>query len=303
MTISKNTTLILGAGSSVHCGFPLGIQLINDIARMHNDGQQLRLPSGLHSDDVKTFIKRLSRSAHYSIDAFLETVPGSMDIGKYLIASRLKRLESVDRLFPPHDSGWYQYLFNCLVNNSEHPFDENKLCITTFNYDRSLEAYLFNALKARYGFDDAYALAELEKVPIIHVHGSLGPFPETDYEPIEDAEALLKVSKSIKIISEIKDAENTFCSDEFRQAHEAIIKSERVIFLGFGFHQDNVRRLKVNWSSCTDKEVWSTFTSMSDTEYQNMLERLQSFGMSKDIPKKGTTHGCNDFFRYNLSLI
>ena len=303
MAILTRTTLILGAGSSVHCGFPLGIRLIADIAGMRNAGNSFALPSRWHQDEVNDFIVRLSRSAHYSIDAFLETAPESMDIGKYLIAASLKKLEIVDKLFPPHESGWYQYLFNCLVDDSAQSFDHNHLSVVTFNYDRSLEAYLFYAIKARYDFDDAHALNELEKIPIIHVHGSLGPFPQVAYETIEDADALREVSRSIQVISELQDSEDTFCNDEFSEAHDAINNSQRVIFLGFGFHEDNVRRLRVDWSRFANREVRSTFTNTSDEEYQNILNRLTPFGISKEVLHRGTGHDCNNFFRFNVFLV
>lgn len=301
MAILTRTTLILGAGSSVHCGFPLGMRLIADIAKMRNTGNSFSLPSGWHQDDVDDFIVRISRSAHYSIDAFLETAPESMDIGKYLIAVSLKKLEKIDSLFPPHESGWYQYLFNCLVDDSVQSFDNNHLSVVTFNYDRSLEAYLFYAIKARFDFDDFHALNELEKIPIIHVHGSLGSFPHVDYEPIEDAEALREVSTSIQVISEIQDSEDTFCNDEFEKAHDSINNSKKVIFLGFGFHEDNVRRLRVDWSQFFDREVLSTFSGVTEEEYKNIIDRLTPFGISKEILPKYGEQDCNNFFQHNIS--
>jgi hypothetical protein len=301
MAILTRTTLILGAGSSVHCGFPLGMQLINDIARTRNPGRSLSLPPGWRQDDVDAFITRLSRSGHYSIDAFLETAPESMEIGKFLIASKLKMLEEVDRLFPPNDSGWYQYLFNCLANDSEQSFDQNQLSVVTFNYDRSLEAYLFHALKARFRMEDGVALKELQKIPIIHVHGSLGAFPQVSYEPIENPDALLEVSKSIKIISEIRDMGESFCNDEFREAHDTINESQKVFFLGFGFHAENIRRLKIDWSIFADREVKSTFADTSPEEYQRILGRLAPFGISNKVLAR-ETYPCNLFFRYQASL-
>jgi len=301
MAILTRTTLILGAGSSVHCGFPLGMRLIADIAKMRSAGNSFTLPSGWHQDDVDALIVRLSRSAHYSIDAFLETAPKSMDIGKYLIAASLKKLENVDRLFPPHESGWYQYLFNCLVDDSAQSFDNNHLSVVTFNYDRSLEAYLFYAIKARFDLDDSRALNELEKIPIIHVHGSLGSFPQVDYAPIEDADALREVSESIKVISEIQDSKDTFCNDKFKKAHDAIKNSEKVIFLGFGFHSDNVRRLRIDWSQFAGRKVRATFAGATDEEYKNILDRLMPFGISKEIIPKSSTHDCSNFFQHNTS--
>lgn len=301
MAISTPTTLILGAGSSVHCGFPLGIPLIADIAKMRNPTSGLVLPSGWQQNDVNTFIIRLSRSAHYSIDAFLETAPESIDIGKYLIAAILKKLENIDRLFPPNNSGWYQYLFNCIVDDTTQSFDGNQLSVVTFNYERSLESYLFYAIKARFNFDDTRALNELNKIQIIHVHGSLGLFPQVPYMPINNADELREVSKSIQVISEIQDLKDSFCNDEFKKAHDAINKSKKIVFLGFGFHKDNVRRLRVDWSQFTDRDIRATFTGATQESYNNIIERLAPFGISKDILPLSSGHECNDFFQNNIS--
>jgi len=48
---------------------------------------------------------------------------------------------------------WYQYFCDKL-NTSFEEFDQNKISIITFNYDRSLEHSLFTALKNSYGKND-----------------------------------------------------------------------------------------------------------------------------------------------------
>jgi len=246
MTIRNPTVLILGAASSIHCGYPLGTPFIASVVRSQRQGDGIPLPERWNKEDVDRFVTRLSRSAHYSIDAFLETVPNDTDLGKYLIAYCLKQFEDVDRLFPPNNSGWYQYLFNSLLGISGSQFGDNALTIVTYNYDRSLEAYLCNALIARFEMTQRDAFAELQKVPIIHVHGKLGAFPEISYQSTRDVNTIHSISTSINIIHEIQDKETDFCSSEFQMANEAITNASKVAFLGFGFHQDNIRRLNVD---------------------------------------------------------
>jgi hypothetical protein len=53
-------------------------------------------------------------------------------------------------------------------------FEDNKLSVITFNNDRSLEAFLFLSLQNLYGFDVKTALERLDKIPIVHLYGSLG---------------------------------------------------------------------------------------------------------------------------------
>jgi len=114
----------------------------------------------LGRSDAERFLTKLSRSGHYSVDAYLERTDEDISLGKYLLALSLKRLEVLDQLFPPSNSGWYQYLFNSLIAQNSG-FGENNLTIVTFNYDRSLEAYLYNALLNRFSFSNEEALIEL----------------------------------------------------------------------------------------------------------------------------------------------
>jgi hypothetical protein len=63
-----------------------------------------------------------------------------------------------------------------------------------------------------------------------------GRFPEVAYEQSEDSNTLLQVSDCIKIIHELGyGREWRFCNSEFEKANEAIIKSEKVAFLGLRF--------------------------------------------------------------------
>ena len=55
---------------------------------------------------------------------------------------------------------------------SSNEFSEHALSIITFNYDRSLEEYLYRVLGALYNRD---AEELVQGLSIIHVHGDLGP--------------------------------------------------------------------------------------------------------------------------------
>lgn len=302
MTIQTPTVLILGAASSSHCGYPLGVELIGQIVQLHRNHNGISLPQCWKRDDVDRFVTRLSRSGHYSIDAFLESLQSETDLGKYLIAYALKRLEILDHLFSPNESGWYQYLFNSLLGSDVSPFGGNTLSIITFNYDRSLEAYLYNALIARFNLRPDEALSELQKIRIIHVHGLLGEFPSVDYSPTDNVDVIKDISRGITIIHEIVDGDGAFCNEGFKEANAKITAAEKVIFLGFGFHYDNVRRLRVDWEKMESRKVFSTFWDTSEEEYERIISRLSGLGVTKrTLPMHGG-HACNAFFRFATSL-
>ena len=103
--ITEPTVLILGAGSSVHMGYPLGKNLINELCALRGTPVLDQLPDEWGREQAERMLTQLSRGAHYSIDAFLELFEEWVPLGKFLIAQNMKGRERVDRLFPPADSG------------------------------------------------------------------------------------------------------------------------------------------------------------------------------------------------------
>ena len=301
MPIKTPTVLILGAAASMHCNYPLGVKLLSELSNLRNTNNIDLLPSNWDKSDAIRFLTKLSRSAHYSIDAYLETSNDDMALGKYLLALSLKRFEILDNLFPPNNSGWYQYLFNCLISKKTG-FDDNNLTIVTFNYDRSLEAYLFNVLINRFSLSNEEALIELNKIPIIHVHGILGDFPAYPYEPDSNPNELLEISNSIQIIHEIEDDDQNFSNRYFEQAHNAIKNAEKVCFFGFGFHTDIVRRFKINWGDNKERRLQLTMPNTTRDEYTETIKRLEPFGFSKKIMPQPSGHSCDEFFRHHSLL-
>ena len=114
---------------------------------------------------------------------------------------------------------------------------------------------MFSALKHSYNKSDFDTIEALENIPIIHVHGSLGPLIWQDeidgneYHPLftgrknlnEGVKKVRVASKNIKIVSE-----NQSQSAEFELAFEYLKKAERIYFLGFGYHPTNMERLQLH---------------------------------------------------------
>lgn len=301
--INTPTVLILGAGSSQHCGYPFGSQLINIICDKNRLDNLSDIARGSWSgSEVREFIKVLARSSYSSIDAFLEDNRDFRDIGKFAIAYTLKCFEDVYNLFPPNESGWYKDLFNCLVDKGEENIDKNKVTIITFNYDRSLECYLHHALINRFrkSGDDEASL--LNKIRIIHLHGILGNYPEENYcKPIMH-EGLLKISQGIIIIDELNDSKDQFCTNNYQIAHEALKNAERIFFLGFGFHEDNIRRFQFFTPASIEKPlVRSTTYGLPHLDRVKLIDRLRKYGFKSEMfPTSNPT--CNNFFHIVESL-
>jgi len=299
--INKPTVLVLGAGASIHVGYPLGGDLVNDLCRQRNSDLNNDLPMHWTAEDADSFLTRLSRSGHYSIDAFLETVPGQADLGKFLIARELKQHEDIDKLFSPNNPGWYQYVFNRLFEDIDiSRFSSSRLSIITFNYDRSLEVYLHEALVARFQMPADEASSILSHVPIIHVHGTLGNYPNTPYESNCQPDELLKISKKIQIIHEVSDPEDGFCNQEFEQANELLNQAECIYFLGFGFHPDNIRRFNFfSLEKTSDRKVHATARGIGAVQMASLVARLEPLGFNSSMFSGNT---CDNFFSHVAAL-
>lgn len=200
---------------------------------------------------------------HFSLDAASATsttVKKSIeDIGKYGIALALRQNKSLDTLFHSprlrdgdggigHQDDWYEYLWaqlsSGITGSNLKAFSETRLTVVTFNYDLSLEHYLFTAAKNSYGLADDEATKLLEPIKFVHLYGQLSgnPFSSAfcyEFNFQNDFRLLVKDAALIQVIDEQRELELS----NFSKASDALTKAQRICFLGFGFDETNVRRL------------------------------------------------------------
>jgi len=239
--LSKSTCLLLGAGASTHLGFPLGSELrlsILDELRRMTDQDVESLPATLQADAHrrKEFLDKLHHGIWPSPDAFLESYPRFMNLGKYLICRVLAKCER------PYGAGngtwgWYDHLVNAIHADSPSRLKDNRLSIVTFNYDRSLDFRLHMYVTHQFDVPESEGWQILQdSIPIVHLHGLLGEYPRWG---IDSTNGVLERSRDIKIISEVADV-----TPEFEKASQLLHAADRVIVIGFGFAQRNVERLR-----------------------------------------------------------
>ena len=75
--------------------------------------------------------------------------------------------------------GWYRYLWNKIYDGNEEGMKKNlkNLTIITFNYDRSLEYYLYNRMQNLFGMTNQETGKLFnENVVVYHMYGQLGSF-------------------------------------------------------------------------------------------------------------------------------
>ena len=198
--ITTPTVFVLGAGASMPYGFPSGRQLVEQICEatrpkstvlsdipddshylLSRESIQKILIDKFDQTKIEEFGKALYLSHQYSIDAFLEHRPEFTDIGKYSISLFILRKEVEADLvsFENRNKGCYQYLFN-KINTRLSEFDRNQISFVTFNYDRSLEHFLFISFINAHRLSDKECASLTNNIPIVHVHGMLGKLPWQD---------------------------------------------------------------------------------------------------------------------------
>jgi len=267
--ISKPTVLILGAGASAPYGFPTGKKLVEDVLKFNASGshiwslslseikKELNIYDG---PDLKDFKNSLKLSGRNSVDAFLESRPEFLIVGKALIAYFIfiYEFDSKEQIFNTNDDNLYRYLVEFLYKYAKNytEFKKNKLSILTFNYDRSLEYFLYNAIRNNYSSKSDPIGSPLESIPIVHLHGSLGSLNDVDFgsekmsinmnemvNPKDKKNIKDNIKKAVENIIVIHENENIDKYPQFEKARKLIDEAQRIYFLGFGYDPINMKRL------------------------------------------------------------
>jgi hypothetical protein len=94
------------------------------------------------------------------------------------------------------------------------------------------------------------------------------------YNPKVSPHLLRRSSKSLKIIYEKIELDN----EDFRQAKKMLSNARKIYFFGFGYHADNLERLRI-------KSLNSNTTGISTTSTQTISRIIEgtSFKLPQDL--------------------
>lgn len=303
--ITKPTVLVLGAGASNPYSYLTGNELKKEIIdHLEQPGSEVYktlLVHGFGEEKIIAFRKAFLLSGQSSVDAFLEHQPDFVELGKLAITAVLVRSENMEKLFKAED--WYAHLFHILDNSVLEDFGKNKLAIVTFNYDRSIETFLFNSLKFSYNLDDQTAAKVLSQIPIIHLHGQMGNLPwqdqanNRDYGEIENSQKIKESSEGIKIIYEAEVEK----SGAFIEAKKLLANANQIYFLGFGYHPENMRRLGIEELDISGKTILGTCKGMTTLEAQSIMARCG--GKINLLAAGSQSWTLLQFIRENISFV
>lgn len=293
--ITKNTVFILGAGGSQPFGYPTGQELrklILDNLRHPPDMNNVKRYKlfdeiGYSEGEICKFIESFRKSTLYSIDAFLEKRPEFLKVGKVAIADALIPYEKENRLFSANGD-WYGYIFNRIAPKYLEMFAKNKISFVTFNYDRSLEHYLFNSLLNTYGKTDEDVVGVMRQIKIIHIYGQLDYLPWQKengqaYNPERRYRSgyLEKSAETIQIVHEDVDINK---NEIFKEVHGLIQAARNIYFLGFGYYDINLDRLKIR-DFIQNRNVQGTSLGIESSKKRDINRYFAGKGMirMKDV--------------------
>lgn len=314
--IDEPTVLILGAGASAEFGFPTGDKLRNEIIdKLHfkkytqaeiDKGKgayrsdlvnKLIATTGASEEVLKNFRTDFNESSQPTIDDFLIKNNKYMEIGKISIAYFILGYEKHDELYRNNAKHWLKELWVQYLNrnvNSPQDFGENKLSIITFNYDRSVEHFLHNSLKKSFDLSDNNAAVTVNKIPVIHVHGQLGflrwqdPDTTVEFGASNDDIAILKTcAESISIINEQNDS---FLY--YGVANEHILNAKNIYFLGFGYHEQNMKNLNLNNLINRNRILVGTGYELEEKDANRIRQKLSFTINFSDVV-------CSEFIKSN----
>lgn len=273
------TVVVMGAGASVEVGLPMGPELLKQIVQLsHITYEHHRQKSGdpaivealkIYLDEGQEVTKlnehlkagwQLSKSAQQalSIDNVIDALedPRVELMGKLGIVRSILKAESASSFFrrpengldelnlPRFEETWYGSLTKLLTENVRKSgiasiFDNIE--IINFNYDRCLEHYLPYSLSNYYGLrpDDIRVL--MSGLVVHRPYGVVGRLPWQQGEgPSVDFGAggpqqLANVAQQVRTFTE-RVEEGT----QLVAMREAVSGADRIVFLGFAFHRQNI---------------------------------------------------------------
>ena len=156
--------------------------------------------------------------------------------------------EDMDEKLRPQD--WYSYIYHRMTNDLSKPesfnrFKENEVTFVTFNYDRSLEFFLYSSLLYSFPLAGSQKIAEqINTIDILHVYGVIHPLP---WQGSPNSEYASKQPVNLNMINALSTNIKTVyeASTGATARHDAIEKARQIFFLGFGYGEENLEALGI----------------------------------------------------------
>ena len=311
------TLLVIGAGASVEVGLPVGADLLKTIVDLTHitfehyrqktgdplvlDALKIILDEGNEVTKINEHIRAgwqlgVSAKQALSIDNVIDALedPKIELIGKLGIARAILKAEAASPSFR-HEPGprpeldpskfentWYGFLTKVLtegVKRSEVQNIFSNVEIINFNYDRCLEHYLPWSIASYYGIDQDEIKNAMQGLVVHRPYGVTGRLPwQAGTGPSVGfgecrAKNLADVAQQIRTFTE--QVEEGTALEGLRAS---VSGADRIIFLGFAFHRQNVELISQKVQAHTEIVATAFGISRSDKSViEDELEKAFEF--------------------------
>lgn len=312
--LAKDLRIMFDFGSRLESGSHEIVQALWILVQSKESGQRGDI------NPHRTIAVRISEAMgpSGSIDEFVERHrhdPRYADCAKLGIAKAILEAERESTLYAPYghegrivqsNSDSWLSMFLRDITRRLTP-DEvygafANISIINFNYDRCVEHFIFLWLKHMYDFSDTQAAEICNNISIYHPYGKLGNLPyENPSNHIAfggelDGARLVSIAHNIRTYSETAQA-----SESLEKARKALHAAQKVVFLGYGFHEQNMDVLALSGFPerptlrcyATVKDVSKPRIEIDKQSVQSALGVMTSTGLFFDHVD-GT---CEDFWR------
>jgi len=316
-------TFVLGAGASFEVDMPTGDKLKDKIAASlsfkvnsfrHLEGGDNGLREALYAlgqqpgnrgsvNDYFDAAKQIRAGMLQapSIDNFIDSHRNNSQIakiGKLAIASAILKAESQSKLYVNPENAnnrlnfsrvsdtWYNAFFQLISLNAQEedlPERLSRVRVVTFNYDRTLEHFLFNSIQNYYGSNPKRAAEIVSNLTILHPYGQVGNLPwQNSGETVPfggdiHSSMLIQVAQNLKTFTEGTSEQDS----QIEQIRASIFEAEILTFLGFAYHELNLQLL---FGPLRDtpvrylKQVFGTAMGLSESNKKAIATELALLG-------------------------
>lgn len=343
----RKTLIVVGAGASMEVDLPSGKELTREIAKLLDlEIDYVKLESGdyllwqackIHAKQSNSVLDQYFQAARRihdampqasSIDSFIDVHSGDKHIevcGKLAIVRAILKAESrctkliiksghrnAQLNYSGLENTWFNRFWALLTQGC--PLDKlpDRLAsfeMVIFNYDRCIEHFLYHSIQNYYGIPPEPAAAILKSLKIYHPYGMVGHLPWQGSSPKigfgdePNVQPLLELSSEIRTFTEETDP----ASEEITKIHDAVLKAQMIVFLGFAFHPDNMALITPHQpdDSNTTIDYYATAHGMSNSNQEQIgwhLRKLRT-AEARDNNYNIAPLTCVDFFdEYSKSL-
>jgi hypothetical protein len=278
-------------------------QMQYDFKILERIGKQIGLTHTTTLDKTNPhcdFAKVFKYSGTASIDTFLSHRSDYAEIGKKAIASTILDYEKNSAL---DKWDWYGLLWSKIKNYIEFQGDRLilkpiPLHIVTFNYDRSLEYFLWKAIQNTFRTSEDQAFNLMSEINIIHFYGSLGPLNGQDAIPYGSNNSN-DAAKYINVIPYERSSQNAQkLNPDQEKALDLIHKTADVlVYMGFGFDEQNCKLLKL---ACLNETITIHGTTLGLTPFEKRQFARKYFnikGQNGIVEFTMENYGCMELIR------